>query len=158
MTFDLVETLALCGLVLFVGYFLQSSIPGLARLNIPAPVIGGLLAAVAVAAIRTQGLPAPEFDTTLQRPLLIAFFTTLGFSASYALLRAGGTQVVLLLALVTGVAIVQNLVGIALALGFGLPPAVGVLTGSVTLTGGPATGLAFAPLFETPLMTIFPSV
>jgi glutamate:Na+ symporter, ESS family len=148
MTFDLVETLALCGLVLFVGYFLQSSIPGLARLNIPAPVIGGLLAAVVVAAIRVQGGPAPEFDTTLQRPLLIAFFTTLGFSASYTLLRAGGTQVVLLLALVTGVAIVQNLVGIALALGFGLPPAMGVLTGSVTLTGGPATGLAFAPLFE----------
>jgi ESS family glutamate:Na+ symporter len=80
--------------------------------------------------------------------LLVAFFTTLGFSASYSLLRAGGTQVVLLLALVTGVAIVQNLVGIALAMGFGLPPAVGVLTGSVTLTGGPATGLAFAPLFE----------
>jgi len=148
MTFDLVETLALCGLVLFVGYFLQSSIPGLARLNIPAPVIGGLLAAVVVAGIRSRGLPAPEFDTTLQRPLLVAFFTTLGFSASYSLLRAGGTQVVLLLALVTGVAIIQNLIGIALALGFGLPPAVGVLTGSVTLTGGPATGLAFAPLFE----------
>ena len=148
MTFDLVETLALCGLVLFVGYFLQSSIPGLARLNIPAPVIGGLLAAVVVAVIRSRGLPAPEFDTTLQRPLLVAFFTTLGFSASYSLLRAGGTQVVLLLALVTGVAIIQNLIGIALALGFGLPPAVGVLTGSVTLTGGPATGLAFAPLFE----------
>jgi ESS family glutamate:Na+ symporter len=148
MTFDLMETLALCGLVLFLGYFLQSSIPGLARLNIPAPVIGGLVAAVVVAAVRAQGWPAPQFDTTLQRPLLVAFFTTLGFSASYALLRAGGAQVVLLLGLVTGVAIVQNLVGIALAVGLGLPPAVGVLTGSVTLTGGPATGLAFAPLFE----------
>ncbi len=148
MTFDLVETLALCGVVLFLGYFLQSSIPGLSRLNIPAPVIGGLLAAVLVAATRSQGWPAPQFDTTLQRPLLVAFFTTIGFSASYSLLRAGGKQVVLLLALVTGMAIVQNVVGIALAMGFGLPPALGVLTGSVTLTGGPATGLAFAPLFE----------
>jgi glutamate:Na+ symporter, ESS family len=148
MTFDLVETLALCGLVLFVGYSLQSGIPGLARLNIPAPVIGGLLAALVVVAIRALGWPAPQFDTTLQRPLLVAFFTTLGFSASYALLRAGGAQVALLLALVTGFAIVQNLVGIALALAFGLPPAMGVLTGSVTLAGGPATGLAFAPLFE----------
>ncbi len=27
-------------------------------------------------------------------------------------------------------------------------PLMGVLAGSVTLTGGPATGLAFAPLFE----------
>jgi ESS family glutamate:Na+ symporter len=148
MTFGLIETLALCGLVLFVGYFLQSSVPGLGRLNIPAPVIGGLLAAAVVVVIRALGWSAPQFDTTLQRPLLVAFFTTLGFSASYALLRAGGTQVVLLLALVTGLAVIQNLVGIALAIGFGLPPALGVLTGSVTLTGGPATGLAFAPLFE----------
>lgn len=148
MSFGLIETLALSGLVLFVGYFLQSAIPRLARLNIPAPVIGGLLAAGAVVVIRTSGWPAPQFDTTLQRPLLVAFFTTLGFSASYALLRAGGAQVMLLLALVTALAVIQNLIGIAVAMGFGLPPAVGVLTGSVTLTGGPATGLAFAPLFE----------
>lgn len=148
MTFGLIETLALCGLVLFVGYFVQSSIPGLARLNIPAPVIGGLLAALTVVVIRALDWPAPQFDTTLQRPLLVAFFTTLGFSASFVLLRAGGAQVVVLLALVTALAIIQNLVGIALAMGFGLPPAAGVLTGSVTLTGGPATGLAFAPLFE----------
>lgn len=148
MTFDLIETLALCGLVLFLGYALNRNIPVLARLNIPAPVSGGLLAALAVLLLRTQDWPVPQFDTTLQRPLLVAFFTTLGFSASFALLRAGGTQVVLLLALVTGFAIVQNLVGIALAVGFGLPPALGLLTGSVTLTGGPATGLAFAPLFE----------
>lgn len=148
MTFGLVETLAVCACLLFLGYFLQRTIPGLARLNIPAPVIGGLLAALAVVVARANDWPVATFDTTLQRPLLVAFFTTLGFSASLALLRAGGMQVVVLLALVTGFAIVQNLVGIALALGFGLPPALGVLTGSVTLTGGPATGLAFAPLFE----------
>ncbi|HWK52120.1 MAG TPA: sodium/glutamate symporter, partial [Steroidobacter sp.] len=136
MTFGLVETLALCACLLFLGYFLQHTIPGLARLNIPAPVIGGLLAALAIVVARTNDWPVATFDTTLQRPLLVAFFTTLGFSASLALLRAGGMQVVVLLALVTGFAIVQNLVGIALALGFGLPPALGVLTGSVTLTGG----------------------
>ncbi|GFE83237.1 sodium/glutamate symporter [Steroidobacter agaridevorans] len=148
MTFGLVETLASCACLLFFGYFLQRTIPGLARLNIPAPVLGGLLAALAIVVARANDWPVATFDTTLQRPLLVAFFTTLGFSASLALLRAGGTQVVVLLALVTGFAIVQNLVGIALALSFGLPPALGVLTGSVTLTGGPATGLAFAPLFE----------
>jgi ESS family glutamate:Na+ symporter len=43
---------------------------------------------------------------------------------------------------------VQNVVGILIAMGFGLHPLFGVLAGSVTLTGGPATGLAFAPLFE----------
>ncbi len=37
---------------------------------------------------------------------------------------------------------------LAAATAMGLHPLFGVLTGSVTLTGGPATGLAFAPLFE----------
>src|SRR5690606_34556474 len=41
-----------------------------------------------------------------------------------------------------------NLVGIGVATSFGLDPMFGVLAGSATLTGGPATGLAFAPLFE----------
>jgi ESS family glutamate:Na+ symporter len=35
-----------------------------------------------------------------------------------------------------------------MASAFGLHPLFGVLAGSVTLTGGPATALAFAPLFE----------
>lgn len=148
MRLDLVETLAVAGVVLFVGYRIQRGIPWIARLNIPAPVIGGLLAAIAALAVSAYGLPMPEYDTTLQRPLLVAFFTTLGFSASLSLLRAGGLQVVVLLALVTCWAIVQNLAGMAVAVSFDLNPALGVLAGSVTMAGGPATGLAFAPLFE----------
>nr|WP_298718078.1 sodium/glutamate symporter [uncultured Steroidobacter sp.] len=148
MKLDLIGTLALAGVVLFVGYRIQRGIPWLARLNIPAPVIGGLLVAIAVLVAGTYGLPTPQYDMTLQRPLLVAFFTTLGFSASLSLLRAGGLQVVVLLALVTCWAIVQNLVGMGIAVAFGLEPALGVLAGSVTMAGGPATGLAFAPLFE----------
>ena len=45
-------------------------------------------------------------------------------------------------------AVLQNVVGAAVAAGLGQPPLLGVLAGSVTLTGGPATGLAFAPLFQ----------
>ncbi len=45
-------------------------------------------------------------------------------------------------------AIAQNVLGLGVATLLGQPPLLGVLAGSVTLTGGPATGLAFAPLFE----------
>jgi len=79
---------------------------------------------------------------------MIAFFTTIGFGASLRLLRVGGVQVVWFLAIATVAALAQNLLGAGLALAMGLPPLLGVLAGSVTLTGGPATGLAFAPLFE----------
>lgn len=148
MKLDLVQTLALAGVVLFIGYLVRRFVPVLGRLNIPAPVIGGLLAAIAVLLARQADLPIPEYDTTLQSPLMVAFFTTIGFSASLALLRVGGPKVAMLLGIVTVFAVLQNLVGMAVAVSFGLSPLFGVLTGSVTLTGGPATGLAFAPLFE----------
>jgi ESS family glutamate:Na+ symporter len=45
-------------------------------------------------------------------------------------------------------AALQNVVGGVAAVALGQHPLMGVLAGSVTLTGGPATGLAFAPLFE----------
>jgi ESS family glutamate:Na+ symporter len=145
---DLVQTLAFAGVALLLGEGLRRMIPVLARYNLPAPVLGGLLVAVAVLIARGQGTTVLQFDTTLQSPLMIAFFTTIGFGASLSLLKVGGPQVLRFFALATVFAVVQNIVGILMAIGFGLHPLFGVLAGSVTLTGGPATGLAFAPLFE----------
>lgn len=148
MKLDLIDTLALGGLALLAGYALRRLVPVLGRLNVPAPVLGGLLVALAVLAARSRGVTLFEFDTTLQRPLMVAFFTTIGFAASLRLLRAGGPLVLKFFVLASLFAVLQNVVGILLAQLFGLSPLFGVLAGSVTLTGGPATGLAFAPAFE----------
>ncbi len=145
---DFVNTLAAAGLVLFAGYAVQRRVGLLSRYNIPAPVVGGLIVAVAIALSRLAGHDPVRFDTTLQPPLMIAFFTSIGFGASLPLLRAGGPAVAVFLALSTAVAVLQNVVGALVAAALGVPPLLGVLAGSVTLTGGPATGLAFAPLFE----------
>jgi glutamate:Na+ symporter, ESS family len=145
---DLIHTLAFGGLALLMGYALCRYVPVLGRYNLPAPVVGGLVVALVTLAARQQGVTLFTFDTTLQSPLMIAFFTTIGFGASVSLLRVGGPQVARFFLLATAFAIVQNLVGILVAVPFGLHPLFGVLAGSVTLTGGPATGLAFAPLFE----------
>jgi ESS family glutamate:Na+ symporter len=147
MTLDLIQTVAFAGLALFLGYGLRWAIPPLARLNVPAPVIGGLIVSVAILIARSRGLPLPKFDTALQKPLMIAFFTSIGFAASLKLLRIGGPQVAVFLAIGSVFAVLQNVAGASVAALFGLPPLFGVLAGSVTLTGGPATGLAFAPLF-----------
>ncbi len=145
---DLIQTLAFGGLVLFVGHGLCRAIPVLARYNLPPPIIGGLLVAVAVLVARGHGVTLFQFDTALQSPLMISFFACIGLSASLSLLRIGGPQVMLLFVISTVFALAQNVVGVALASLFGLAPLFGVLAGSVTLTGGPATGLALAPLFE----------
>jgi glutamate:Na+ symporter, ESS family len=148
MKLDLIQTVALAGVVLFVGYGIRRLVPPLARYNIPAPVIGGLLVAGILTWARSAGTTLIEFDTTLQSPMMVAFFTSIGFAASLRLLRVGGPQVLIFFAVATLFAVAQNVLGAGLAMAMGLHPLFGVLTGSVTLTGGPATGLAFAPLFE----------
>ena len=148
LTLDLVQTVAFSGIVLFVGYGLCRLIRPLSRYNIPAPVVGGLLVALIILVARHYDVTLFKFDITLRDPLMIAFFTTIGFGASLSLLKIGGPQVLAFFAIATVAAVFQNVVGALIALPFGLHPLFGVLAGSVTLTGGPATGLAFAPLFE----------
>ena len=145
---DFIQTVAFAGVILFLGYAVRRLVPPLARVNIPAPVCGGLPVAAVFAVLHAYGHQPIAFDTALQVPLQNAFFASIGFAASLALLKRGGPLVLGFFLLATIVAVLQNVVGAAVAWGMGQHPLMGVLAGSVTLTGGPATGLAFAPLFE----------
>lgn len=145
---DAIQTVAFGGLVLFLGYALCRYIPLLGRYNLPEPVVGGLVIALVSWWAYSQGSALYTLDTSLQQPLMIAFFTTIGLNASLALLRVSLLPVLVFLALSVFFAIAQNLIGIGVASAFGINPLFGVLAGSATLTGGPATGLAFAPMFE----------
>ncbi|MBV8157906.1 MAG: sodium/glutamate symporter [Dyella sp.] len=149
LTLDSIQTLACGGLLLLVGYAIRRRVPLLARFSIPAPVIGGLLVALLMLACRHWRITPIQFDTGLEQPLMIAFFTGIGFNASATLLKIGGRQILLFLGLASALAVIQNLLGVGMAKAFGLPPLFGVVTGSATLAGGPATGLAFAPLFAS---------
>jgi len=144
---DAAQTLAFAAVVLFAGLWLKKKIGVIDRLNIPAPVVGGLVAAVLLLVTRQSSLAAVEFDNTVRPILEIAFFTTIGMSASLALLRKGGMQVVIYLAMASFLCLAQNFLGMGIAVAFGVHPLVGVMAGSVTLVGGPATGGAFAKQF-----------
>lgn len=148
MKFDLIQTLAIAGAVLLAGQWLRRVVRAIDDFNIPTPVVSGLLFSV-LALIREEcGAEPLQFDLTLKDPLMIGFFTSIGFGVSGALLRRGGPPVLLFLFLATVFAALQNVVGASIAVGLGERPLLGVLCGAVTLTGGPATGLAFAPQFE----------
>jgi ESS family glutamate:Na+ symporter len=144
---DLLQTLSLAAILYFVGLQLRQRIALLDRLNIPAAVVGGLLFALLVLAGRDRFLSV-QLDTSAQPVLSVAFFSSIGMGASLALLRAGGLQVVIFLLIAIAFCLVQNFLGLAIANGFGEHPLLGVMAGSVTLVGGPATGLAFAPMLE----------
>jgi glutamate:Na+ symporter, ESS family len=144
---DLLQTLTLAALVYFAGVQLRKRIGFLDRLNIPSAVIGGLLFTALTLLLREQNVSI-ELDTALQPMLSVAFVTSIGMGASLALLRAGGIQVLIFLIFSTLFCLVQNSAGIVIADAFGQNPLLGVMAGSVTLVGGPATGMAFAPIFE----------
>jgi ESS family glutamate:Na+ symporter len=148
ITLDLVQTVAFAGIILFLGYGIRRVIPALGRVNIPAPVCGGIPVAAVLAVLYVSDLQPLKFDTTLQVPFQNTFFASIGFAASLALLKRGGPLVLAFLILAVVVAALQNVLGATLAWALGQHPLMGVLAGSVTMAGGPATGLAFAPLFE----------
>ncbi|MBP7736154.1 MAG: sodium/glutamate symporter [Spirochaetes bacterium] len=145
---DMIQTVAFAGLVVFAGYGIRKIVPVLARYNLPAPVLGGLVIALVNLAARGFGGSPFTFDTSLQAPLMTAFFTSIGLGSSLKLLRTGGVKIVTFLIIAIFFTILQNAIGIAVAVPLGQHPLFGVFNSSVTLVGGPATGLAFAPLFE----------
>ena len=167
MTISAWSTILLAVPVLLLGQWLIGRTPILARFNIPAPVVGGLLVSVVILASNLTGLWATSFETKVSAqwwtwlvtiepewisapaknvnlPFLVAFFTCIGLNASWTLVRKGSVQVLIFLALASILAVLQNCIGVALAKIMGVNPLLGLVCGSVTMTGGHGTALGFA--------------
>lgn len=144
---DFYGTLVAASLVLLLGRGLVTRVGFLRAYNIPEPVAGGLLVALLLLALRFLDIEI-RFDTSLQAPLMLAFFATIGLSADFVSLKKGGRVVGVFLLAVTGLLVLQNAMGIALAKALGLDPLMGLLTGSITLSGGHGTGAAWGATFS----------
>jgi ESS family glutamate:Na+ symporter len=142
-----VQVLGLAALGVVIGAWLKRRVPLLDRLNIPVPILGGMVYAIATLVLRDRVVNI-EADTVLRDLLMIAFMTTIGLSARVQLLRAGGAKLLWFLGVASLGALLQNLLGIGLARAFAVDVRLGILTGSVALAGGPATALAFGGTFE----------
>ncbi len=146
---DLVQTGGLALLVLFVGYFFNGRIGFLRRNNIPEPVVGGIVFAVFTSLLYSYFDVQFAFDMSLKNPLMLTFFSTVGLGASFKLLMKGGPRVILFLGLAAAYLVLQNAVGVSLAILTDLHPLVGLLGGSVTLAGGHGTGATWAETFSS---------
>ncbi|MCW5966316.1 MAG: hypothetical protein KIT83_19930 [Bryobacterales bacterium] len=144
---DAIQVLALSGLGVAIGYYLKRLIPFLDKVNVPASVAGGLFYSMVILALRDRIINF-EMDLVLQRVLMIAFFTTVGMGASLKLLKVGGRLMLVFFCLATLGVLMENVVGVTLAKLLGLNPLIGLVAGSVTMAGGPATALAFGATFE----------
>jgi ESS family glutamate:Na+ symporter len=142
-----VQVLGLACLGVLLGTWLKRKLPILDRLNIPVPIVGGMVFAVIALGLRGRMVNFDP-DVVLRDLLMVAFMTTVGLGARLQLIREGGVQMIWLLALSTAGAIAQNLLGMGLARLLGVDLRLGILAGAVSLAGGPATSLAFGPTFE----------
>lgn len=144
---DTVQLLALGCLGIVMGAWLKKKFPVFDRLYIPTSIVGGMVFALLALAFHARHINF-GVDTTLRDVMMVAFMTTVGLNARWGLVQRGGTKVVLMLGLASIGALLQNLLGIGLARVLRVNPLVGILSGSVALTGGPATAAAFGPTFE----------
>jgi glutamate:Na+ symporter, ESS family len=147
VSLDTLETLMVASLVLLIGRLILARTPILRTYSIPEPVVGGLLVALLVFALRSALKIDVRFDTALQVPLMLSFFATIGLNADLAGLKAGGRSLIVFLGAVIGLLVMQNVLGIGLAWALGQERILGLLGASVTLSGGHGTGAAWANVF-----------
>ena len=157
--------------VILLGELLARRIGWLGRSNIPAPIIGGLLVALALlligelrpGAVVLDGSTAnrwwlwpilPQWSLSapnpvdVERPFLILFFTCIGLNASWSVARRGGLPLLVFLGLATGFAVIQSVSGVLTALALGESPLLGIMSSTVSLMGGFGTSAGFAPEFQ----------
>ncbi|MEC6391577.1 sodium/glutamate symporter [Acinetobacter pittii] len=142
-------TLISAVIVLLLGRFLVNRIDFLKRYNIPEPVAGGLVAAVVSLLVHTLWGYSIVFSSELQTSFMLVFFASIGLSANFMKLKEGGTALIIFLICVASFIVVQNAVGMSLATLLGLDPLIGLIAGSITLTGGHGTAGAWGEILES---------
>lgn len=145
---NLIVTVGLAIIVIFVGKFLVARIGFLRKFLIPYPVVGGLVFAFITLIGHMTNTFSITMNTTLQSYFMVLFFTTVGFTASLKVLKEGGKGVVLFLIVSVVMVVLQDAVGALAATLLGQNPLLGLATGSIPMTGGHGTSGAFGPVLE----------
>lgn len=147
LNLDLMQSFAVAMVVYFLGVWMKKKISVLERFCIPAPVAGGFVFAILHLIVRQTMNFSLGIDTTFQSPFMMVFFTTIGLTASIELIKKGGLGVIIFWVLASILCVFQDAIGLALAKVMGANPLLGLICGSITMTGGHGTGAAFAPKF-----------
>lgn len=145
---DMIQTVALAIIVYYLGLWVRGKVALLEQFCIPAPVVGGLIFAILNLFLRQNNILVLTLDTTLQSPFMLVFFTSIGLGASLKLIKKGGLQVVTFFIAALLLVILQNALGIIMSKFLNVSPLLGLIAGSITMTGGHGTGATWGALFE----------
>ena len=145
---NMAETVGFAIILLLLGRWIKRRVNFFEKFFIPAPVIGGTLFSIILLIGHQTETFTFTFNDDIKNLLMIAFFTTVGFSASLKILKKGGIGVALFLLAAVILVILQDIIGPVLAKALGINPLLGLAAGSIPLTGGHGTSGAFGPYLE----------
>ncbi|EOY6322919.1 sodium/glutamate symporter [Escherichia coli] len=144
MILDASYTLLVACIALLIGMFVVKFTPFLQKNHIPEAVVGGFIVAIVLLIIDKTSGYSFTFDASLQSLLMLTFFSSIGLSSDFSRLIKGGKPLVLLTIAVTILIAIQNTVGMSMAVMMNESPFIGLIAGSITLTGGHGRGLTLS--------------
>ncbi|MCF1427541.1 MAG: sodium/glutamate symporter [Shewanella sp.] len=137
------ESFLIAASVLFTGHCINAKLSILKRFNIPEPITGGLVVSAFITVLHFNQIEL-KFNLPLQSTFMLMFFATVGLSANYTQMLKGGFKIFVFLMICSVFIVVQNAIGVSLATLLGLDPLIGLIAGSITLSGGHGTGAAWS--------------
>lgn len=135
-------------LVLILGRVITKYSKFLKNYDIPEPVTGGIIVAFILFLSSYYANFTIKFAEDIKTPLLLAFYATVGLSADFNSIKKGGSLLITFAIAVFVLLIVQNGIGVAVMKAMGENPLIGLLGGSITLSGGHGTGAAWGATFQ----------
>ena len=148
LKFDMIGTIAIGLISLWVGKKMKAKLFFLDRFGIPAAVLGGILFSIIHLLMRIANIGSISYDTTLQTPFMVVFFTTIGLGSSVAGLKKGGKLLIIFWLLSGFMTFMQTVIGVGVAKITGINPLLGVMAGSVSMSGGHGSAGAFGKYIE----------
>ena len=79
---------------------------------------------------------------------MLAFFTSVGFQSNLRVLRQGGKTLVVMLLLLVGIIVMQNVLPLLVTRLMGVSPLIGMAAGSISMAGGHGTAGGFCSVLE----------
>lgn len=145
---NMYQTAAIAMMLFVLGRFLTNRVEFLRKCCIPAPVVGGLIFAIVHLCLYLGGIVEFTFDSNVKDFFMTLFFTSVGYTACFRLLKKGGKKVITFLIVAIIMVCLQNVVSSILAGVFDWDLRLGLCTGSIPMVGGHGTAGSYGPLME----------
>ena len=143
------QSAAIAALVAMVGRAVVKRVKFFQTYCVPGVVVAGLVVSFVLGILRGFGVLQVEFDVAvLKEWFMDIFFTGVGLTASWKLIKQGGRVCIGIAIATIGLILFQDVLGVALAMVLGMHPLQGLGLGSLSLMGGVGTSSAIAPTYE----------